>query len=136
VSNFLRRNLRVHSVVGRSIEASRARAATPELIKSFLELFKQTRLRLAIPPKAIYNMDETGIALGVCSNSQVIASAHKKKAYTKSPDNRQWVSIVETVSAAGQRLRPAVIFKGKHLQSTWFPAGCVPDWLYTTSENG
>jgi len=53
VTNFLWRNPRVHSIVGRSIEASRAKAATLELIRDFLELFKRTRLRLNIPPKAI-----------------------------------------------------------------------------------
>jgi hypothetical protein len=136
VTNFLRRNPRVHSVVGRSIEASRAEAATPELIRDFLELFERTRLRLNIPPEAIWNMDETGLALGVCNNSQVIASSHKKKAYKKTPENREWVSIVECVSATGQRLRPAIIFKGKHLQTTWFPLESIPDWFYTSSENG
>ena len=136
VRNFLQRNERVHSIVGRSIEAARAEAATPAIIREFLELFESTRRRLNIPPEAIWNMDETGIALGVCNNSQVLASAHKKKAYVKSPENREWVSIVETVSAAGERLRPAVIFKGKYLQSSWFEAGAIPNWLYTTSENG
>lgn len=136
VTNFLRRNLRVHSVVGRLIEASRAEAATLELIRDFLELFERTRLRLNIPPKAIWNMDETGLALGVCNNSQVIALSHKKKAYKKTPENREWVSIVECVSATGQRLCPAIIFKGKHLQTTWFPLELILDWFYTLLENG
>ena len=136
VSYFLQRNTRVHSIVGRSIEASRARVATPEMIREFLELFERTRRCLNIPPEAVYNMDETGIALGVCNNAQVLASAHKKKAYIKSPENREWVSIIESVSATGQRLRPAIIFKGHHLQTSWFPSRSIPDWLYTSSENG
>ena len=81
-------------------------------------------------------MDETGVALGVCTNSQVVASSSKKKAYIKSPENREWVSIIETISAVGVKLQCLVIFKGKHLQSTWLPAQGTPDWLYTTSENG
>jgi hypothetical protein len=81
-------------------------------------------------------MDETGIALGVCTNSQVIAQAGKRKAYVKTPGDREWVSIIETVSATGQKLRCMVIFKGKSLQTTWFPSDTVPDWWYTTSENG
>jgi hypothetical protein len=81
-------------------------------------------------------MDETGIALGVCTNTQVIARAGKRKAYIKSPGDREWVSIIEAVSAAGRKLRCMVIFKGKSLQTTWFPSESVSDWLYTTSENG
>lgn len=51
-------------------------------------------------------MDEHGIALGVCSNSQVTSKAGRKKAYIKSPKNREWVSIIETVNANGQPNRP------------------------------
>jgi hypothetical protein len=80
-------------------------------------------------------MDETGIALGVCTNSEVIARAGKRKAY-KTPGDHEWVSILETISAAGQKLRCIVIFKGKSLQTTWFPSNFMPEWLYTTSENG
>src|SRR3954471_13608165 len=81
-------------------------------------------------------MDETGVALGVCTNTRVIASSLKKKAYVKSPENREWVSILECVSATGRKLRCAVIFKGQSLQSTWFPSRSIPDWFYTTLENG
>ncbi|KAI2486298.1 hypothetical protein Ptr902_00431 [Pyrenophora tritici-repentis] len=103
VSSFLQRNPRVHSVVGRSIEASRAEAASPELIRTFLELVEATRLRLGIQLHDIYNMDETRIAIGVCNNSRVLASACKRKAYVKSPENREWITIVECVSADGLR---------------------------------
>ena len=84
----------------------------------------------------IWNIDETGIALGVCTNTQVLASSKKKKAYVKTPENREWVLIVEAVSSTGQKLQCLVIFKGQYLQTSWFTADEVPDWLYTTSENG
>jgi hypothetical protein len=38
---------------------------------------------LGIPYKNVWNFDETGVALGVCINQQVIADARKKKAYKK-----------------------------------------------------
>jgi hypothetical protein len=136
LSHFINRNPRVASIIGRKLEASRAEAATPQQIRAFLQLFEQVRIRLGIHTEDIWNMDETGIALGVCTNSRVIASSQKKKAYKKSPENREWVSIIEAVSATGQKLRCAVIFKGYNLQTTWFPSETVPDWLYTTSENG
>ncbi|OWY49386.1 CENP-B protein [Alternaria alternata] len=51
-------------------------------------------------------------------------------------EDREWVSIIETISATGTKLYRLVIFKGKHLQSTWFPDQDTLEWLYTTSENG
>lgn len=89
LSHFVRRNPRVSSVVGRKLEAPRAEAATPEQVRAFLELFEQTRQRLGIQLEDIYNMDETGITLGVCTNTRVLASSTKKKAYIKSLENRE-----------------------------------------------
>ena len=136
LSNFIKRNPRIKSVVGRSIESVRTTASSFDTIKGFLELFERTRTELGIHYEDIWNMDETGLALGVCSNTRVLASSQKKKAYLKTPEDREWVSIIETISATGQKLPCLVIFKGKSLQSTWFPAKGVPNWLYTTSENG
>jgi hypothetical protein len=123
-------------MVGRKIDAQRAEAATPKQVREFLERLERTRQRLNIPMEAVYNMDETGVALGVCSNATVIASLLKKKANVKSTEDREWVLIIKCVLATGTRLRCAIIFKGKNLQSTWFTADAVPDSLYTTSKNG
>lgn len=136
VPHFIARNPRVALVVGRTIESARTTAANYETVKAFLELFERTRIELGIQYEDMWNMDETGCALGVCTNAQVLASSTKKKAYIKSPEDREWVSIIETISATGVKLQCLVIFKGKHLQSTWFPAKGTPNWLYTTSENG
>ena len=136
ILSFLARQPRVASIVGRSIDTPRAEAASPAQILAFLELFHRTRIELNIRVEDIWNMDETGIALGVCTNSRVIARAGKRKAYVKTPGNREWVSILETISAIGQKLKCMVIFKGQSLQTTWFPSNSVPDWLYTTSQNG
>ena len=54
-------------------------------MRAFLERFKRTRQRLNIPIDAVYNIDETSVALGVCTNTRVLASLLKKKAYVKSP---------------------------------------------------
>ncbi len=136
ISQFLSRQPRVASIVGRSIEAPRAQAANPDVIRAFLELFERTRIELGIQYEDMWNMDETGVALGVCTNTRVLGSSLKKKTYIKSPENREWVSIIETVSATGQKLQSLVVFKGQSLQTTWFPAQGAPNWLYTTSENG
>jgi len=136
IPHFVRRNPRVASIIGRKLAAERASAATPEQIRAFLELVEEMRQRFNIPYDDVYNMDETGVALGVCTNTRVLASSLKIKAYIKSPENREWVSIIECISATGKKLRCVVIFKGQCLQSTWFTPEAVPDWLYTTSENG
>ena len=44
-------------------------------------------------------MDETGISLGIYTNTRVLASAKKQKAYTKTLENCKWVIIIKCVSA-------------------------------------
>ncbi|KAF1965842.1 hypothetical protein BU23DRAFT_488206, partial [Bimuria novae-zelandiae CBS 107.79] len=75
ISFFLKRNLRVASIVGRKIEAARAEGATLEQIRAFLKLFERTRVRLGIRTEDTWNMDKTGKALGVCANTRVLASS-------------------------------------------------------------
>jgi hypothetical protein len=104
VPHFITRNPRVASIVGRTIESARTTAANYETIRAFLELFERTRVELGIQYEDIWNMDETGVALGVCTNSRVVASSSKKKAYIKSLEDREWVLIIETISATGIKL--------------------------------
>lgn len=135
VPHFITRNPRVASIVGRTIESAKTTADSYNIVQAFLKLFERTRIELGIQYEDIWNMDETRVALRVCTNAQVVVSSTKKKTYIKSLEDREWVSIIETISATGIKLQCLLIFKGKHLQSTWFPAACIPDWLYTTSEN-
>jgi hypothetical protein len=106
------------------------------VIEAFLDLFEATRIRLGISIEDMWNMDETGTALGVCNNSTVLASSTKKKTYQKSPETREWASTVECISATGRKLRPVVIFKGQNVVVGWFMGQSVEDWYYTTSQNG
>src|SRR5271155_4198515 len=49
-------------------------------------------------------------ALGICKNSMVLGDSQKKRTYVQSPQDREWVSMVETVSALGRSTRPIAIF--------------------------
>jgi hypothetical protein len=89
IPQFLARNPRVASIVGRKIESARTTASNYNTINEWLELFERTRKMLGIPYENVWNFDETGVALGVCTNQQVIADARKKKAYNKSPESRE-----------------------------------------------
>ena len=46
-------------------------------------------------------MDGSGVALGVCTNTIAVGNASKKKTLIQSPNNREWVSIVEIIFTLG-----------------------------------
>ncbi|KEQ90154.1 hypothetical protein AUEXF2481DRAFT_49829, partial [Aureobasidium subglaciale EXF-2481] len=135
ITKFIRDNTRIASVIGRPIEAARINGTHPDLIQEFYTAYEDAVRLLNIEPSNTYNMDEHGIALDICANSRVLGDSSRQRSYVKSPQDREWVSIVETVSPTGGFTRPLIIFKGCNPQSTWFPTE-TPDYIYTTSENG
>ena len=132
---FLRRNPRIKSCVARPMDALRVKGGNREVIDAFFGYFQSVVDKYNVRPADIWNMDETGLAMGVCNNSYVFSSIDKHRAYTKTPHTREWVTIVEAVSAVGDHLRPLVLFKGKSVQQAWFTEN-IPDWHYHYSENG
>jgi DDE superfamily endonuclease len=81
-------------------------------------------------------MDESRLDLGRCTNQRVIRGSRLGQTYIKSPKTREWVTIIEVISATGHALYLIVIFKGKSVQTSWFYTKVDQDWLFTTSENG
>ena len=72
VQNFLKRNPRVATLLGKPIESSRIRGTQPEQINVFYENFNSIRTRINVQQEDVWNMDEHGIGLGVCNNSRVL----------------------------------------------------------------
>jgi len=118
ISSFTTRHPRVASMIGRRIEAARIQHTTCVEIRAFFDRFQRTISEHDIQLEDIWNMDEHGIALGVCVNTRVLASLNKKRAYVTAPQGREWVSIVEVVSTTGKKCRPVIIFKGMSLLSS------------------
>ena len=118
------------------MEHLRVNATTQAVLEPWFADLQRLIQKHEILAADFYNVDETGIALGVSRNANVIGSSSTDRTTIKSPEDREWVSIVETISALGRTLRPLVIFKGKTLQTSWFMSHKIPDWLYTASENG
>jgi hypothetical protein len=43
----------------------------------------------------------------------VLGDSKKQRTYIQAPQDRECVSVVETISAIGRLIRPVIIFKGK-----------------------
>ncbi|KAJ3486573.1 hypothetical protein NLG97_g6588 [Lecanicillium saksenae] len=69
-----------------------------------------------ILPQNRYNMDETGLAIGLRENGLVLGSSAKKVAMKKQSGQRFWSTIIECISATGKLIDPVVIFQGKSVQ--------------------
>lgn len=82
-SKFIRDNPRTRSVFGRSTEAARINGTNPEAIQELYTLCEDIVSRFHIQPCSTWNTDEHGIAVGVCTNTKVLASSEKSHSYFK-----------------------------------------------------
>ena len=89
-----------------------------------------------IQPEDTYNMDEKGFALGVAGRAKVVCSRDDLQVYATQDGNREWVSLIECISADGRLLGMFIIFKGKRHMKAWYNALEDPDAFIALSENG
>lgn len=78
----------------------------------------------------IYNFDETGFQTGVASTAEVITGSHHSTGRVRAlqPGNREWVTAIESISAAGWALPPVNIFASKVHQSPWYQIMPLDNW--------
>ncbi len=111
-SHFLQRHPTLETRFSRALDNFRAVAITPQLVRSWLNLFKMTLERYSITLYNVWNMDETDIAMGLIGRSKVVISRTTAERYMRQPGNRNWVSILETIGGTGRALAPFFIFQG------------------------
>ena len=97
---------------------------------------KDIQQKRGIVDDDIYNFDETGFMMGkILSQMIITASDRSGKKKKIQPGNREWVTVIQGVGAAGHLLPPFVIFAGKVLINTWFE-DLPRDWVIEVSPNG
>jgi len=94
------------------MEEKRFEAADVDRLRQYFSLLKETINKYKIPPKNIWNMDETGFELQDTGNYSIVKTG-RKRVNARTSDNREHITVVGTVSAAGAALPPLYIFKGK-----------------------
>lgn len=119
IYSFLDRNPNILSLRSVRIDHKRISGTQEEILKDFYDRFRATKIQYKVEPSHIWNMDETGLHIGKGKNGRVLGENRgKMKTFVRDPLNKEWVTIIECVNAAGFRIRPLVIFKGQDIQST------------------
>ena len=136
---FFRRHPEVKSIRSTGIDFLRVNGASRSNIDEFFDRLDHEELSKVLLEDT-YNVDEIGTMIGLGDNPMVIGPAAVRKIVTMDPGNREWVTIIECISAAGRVLPPLVIFKGADVQQQWFQQQIDQedffDWLFTASPKG
>lgn len=117
VTDFVRRhkgNLKTYKL--KSLDRSRAMVMTKSVISANLDLLEEIINEYNILPEHMWNMDETGFMIGGGSkaNERVIGTAYGRHPPKRQQDgNREWITLIECISAAAGVLPPFFISPGQ-----------------------
>jgi hypothetical protein len=80
-----------------------------EGLERWFRKLQMVREEYRIVDQDIHNMDETGFRIGVGRKHKVITRASSKRQYLADPDNRDFITSIESCRRIGRFLRGASI---------------------------
>ena len=136
--SFIKRHPILRTRFNRRITYQRAKQEDPKIIKQWFQTVSEAIQEHGIHEDDIWNFDETGFAMGLCSTSKVITSTERSERPRRViQGNREWVTIIECIGSRGCHIPPLIILKGKEQQATWYQESSLPqEWHIATSQNG
>jgi hypothetical protein len=105
-------------------------------VKKWFDIASNVLRNPALLPSNIYNMDETGIQLGMLGTVKVIVPAGPSRNTRGAPQTRESVTAIECIAADGTYLPPMVIFASKTHRDSWYDHGATPGWVFANSPRG
>ena len=119
VQKLLKRHPELESRFIQSMDKERVNAMNYDSVSDWFNLYRGVLGKYQILKEDTYNMDEKGFALGQIGKQKVIASKHRLNTVLCQSGNREWVSLIECISADGVLLPAFIIFKAKRQQQAW-----------------
>jgi hypothetical protein len=136
--NFVKRTDSLTTCFNRAYDRQRALCEDPALIRQWFELVEQTKAKYGICDEDVYNFDEAGFMMGKIT-TQLVVTGSERRGRPKSIQlgNREWVTLIAAINAAGWSVPPFLIFAGQYHLSAWYEEAEIPrDWAIALSDNG
>jgi hypothetical protein len=133
---FRARHPDIKGVWTRQIERARYDGVNSDALSKWFDAVRAIMDEHQYGPSQIYNMDESGFAVGTSQTSRALVNVRDKTSWKKIQGRQEWITAIEVVDAAGVVGPPLLIFKSKHLSTGWVPDHAPPDWSFTTSKSG
>jgi hypothetical protein len=136
VDRFIQRTPELRTRWTRPYDRQRAVCEDPAVIRPWFTLVQNMKAQYGIADEDMYNFDESGFLMGKITPQLVVTSSDKPgKRKQLQPGDREWVTLVQGVSATGKVIPPFLIFAGKVLISNWF-YDLPRNWVIQVSPTG
>lgn len=120
----------------RQLESARYNGANYETVRAWFDAVTELVQTHQYAPEHIYNMDESGFAVGKSQSSRVLVNVRESTSWKVIQGRSEWITAIECVSAAGEAIPPLLIYKAKNLNTGWIPSRTPPNWRFSTSNSG
>jgi len=136
--NFVKRTDSLTTRFNRPYDRQRALCEDSGLIRSWFELVEQTKAKYGILDEDVHNFDEAGFMMGKITTQLVVTGSERRgRPKAIQPGNREWVTVIQGINAAGWAIPPFLIFAGQYDLSAWYEEEDIPrDWAIAVSDNG
>jgi hypothetical protein len=110
----------------------------PEIIGAWFKLVEETKVKYGVHDDDVHNFDESGFQMGVISTMKVVTGSERRaRPDLIQPGDREWVTLIQSICAAGYATPPFIIYKGRVHISAWYEEADIPrNWKLSVSENG
>jgi len=136
VKRFLKRYPNLGTVRSHAMDLARWRDTSPESINEWFDAFEDAMRTHHFNTSDIYNMDETGFAIGTSQSNRVVIDTTLRTRYKVEPGRQEWVTAVECICGDGTVLPPLVIFKAAQISSNWISETTPHNWRFSASSKG
>ncbi|KAJ8891203.1 hypothetical protein PR048_010718 [Dryococelus australis] len=111
----------------------------PFIVELYFDILENSinELELSDKPDRLFNIDETSFALDP-SKTKVVWLQNAPSSRVTCGTGRESTTLLLGGNAAGEKLPPLIVFKGKNIWDTWMAPQQLthPNTSYTASENG
>jgi hypothetical protein len=135
---FVTRSDELKMAFNRAKDRQRILQEDPETISAWFRLVADTKAKYGVHDDDVHNFDEAGFQMGVIGSMKVVTGSERRSRPTLTqPGDREWVTVIQGICAAGYAIPPFIIYKGRVHISAWYEETSIPrNWKLSVSENG
>lgn len=120
-----------------AVEMSRKAACDPFIIKQYFDTLEKylKKLDLQYSPDRIWNLDESSFSKDP-EKTKIVGARGFASTRTIASAGKDNVTVLFTVNAAGEKLPPLIIYRGKNMWDQWMSQNAYEGTCYAATKNG
>jgi hypothetical protein len=135
---FVARSDKLKMAFNRAKDRQRILQEDPEVISAWFKLVAGTKAKYGVCDDDVHNFDKTGFQMGVIGSMKVVTGTERcARPELVQPGDCEWVTVIQSICAAGYTTPPFIIYKGHVHISAWYKEAGIPhNWKLSVSDNG